>query len=172
MTPDFNLEDSDSFAFCHHHESESRVKLDSQGNPRIVLQCIACGKRMSKDISTENFSEAQLDSMPKWDMELQKRFYALAGIAWYEQKKSKEGVAQPESSEDYLLSEKWKNISVRVMERAKMTCEGCGLKPATQIHHLTYRRFGDEMLFDLVAVCEECRGKINSNTGNTGPEAS
>lgn len=170
MNPEFNVEDAESFALCHHHESESRLKLDSQGNPRIVLQCIACGKRMSKDISAENFSTAQLDSMPKWDMELQQRFYALAGIAWYEQKKSKDGFAQLENSEDYLLSEKWKNISNRVMQRAKKICEGCGLKPAIQIHHLTYRRFGDEMLFDLVAVCEECRGKINSHTGNAGPE--
>ncbi|MEI6322000.1 MAG: hypothetical protein WCP60_02710 [bacterium] len=170
MITEFNLEDTESITPCHHYESESRIKLDSMGNPRIVLQCITCGKRMSKDISTENFTPAQLDAMPRWDAQLQKKFYALAGIAWYEQKKANDGASLPKDSEDYLLSDKWKGICDKVMARAKMTCEGCGSKPAVQVHHLTYRRFGDEMLFDLVAVCEECRGKINSHTGNAGPE--
>lgn len=160
MTPEFHLEDTNTA--CHHYESESRVKLDSLGNPHFVLQCVDCGKRMSKDISAKNFTPAQLESMPKWDLELQKKFHAAAQIAWYEQKDPTEGIGKLKDYETHLLSQKWKEMCERVMDRANRTCEGCRLKPAVMVHHLTFKRFGDEMLFDLVAICDDCRSKLHS----------
>ena len=37
----------------------------------------------------------------------------------------------------------------------------CRKKPATQVHHLTYKRVGREMLFDLVAVCADCHEVVH-----------
>ena len=64
----------------------------------------------------------------------------------------------------YLKSEEWQNLRLKVLARAKHICEGCGEQPATHVHHLTYDRFGNEMLFDLVAVCESCHKKIHKQT--------
>lgn len=159
MTTELETEESGYIPECHHHESESRVKLDSLGRAQIVLQCITCGKRMSKDIPTDHLTPAQLEAMPKWDMELQRRFHASDQIAWYEEE---EEIRKLRDYGDYLLSDKWKAIRQKVMERAKNTCEGCGVKPADLVHHLTFKRFGNEMLFDLVAICEDCRIKLHA----------
>jgi 5-methylcytosine-specific restriction endonuclease McrA len=53
----------------------------------------------------------------------------------------------------YLNSDRWREKREKVMRRANFVCEGCGNAKATDAHHLTYRRVGDEMLFDLVALC-------------------
>jgi hypothetical protein len=31
----------------------------------------------------------------------------------------------------------------------------------SHVHHLNYQRLGDEMLFDLVALCEGCHQKLH-----------
>jgi len=61
----------------------------------------------------------------------------------------------------YLTTPEWRERRRRVMQRAGHMCEGCGIQRATQVHHLTYKRVGREMLFDLVAICDECHEAIH-----------
>jgi 5-methylcytosine-specific restriction endonuclease McrA len=63
---------------------------------------------------------------------------------------------------DHLASDRWRELRRLVMARCHGTCEGCGERPAVQIHHLTYERLGNEMLFDLVAVCMTCHETIHN----------
>jgi 5-methylcytosine-specific restriction endonuclease McrA len=63
--------------------------------------------------------------------------------------------------EEYLKTPAWHARRNRVLLRAGHRCEGCGQQPATQVHHLTYRRLGHEMLFDLVAICRDCHHTIH-----------
>jgi 5-methylcytosine-specific restriction endonuclease McrA len=62
---------------------------------------------------------------------------------------------------EYLQGDVWRAKRARVLERAGGLCEGCREQPATQVHHLHYRRVFDELLFDLVAVCDECHAKLH-----------
>jgi 5-methylcytosine-specific restriction endonuclease McrA len=61
----------------------------------------------------------------------------------------------------YLLSPQWMEKRRLVFDRCRGLCEGCRNSKAVQVHHLTYVRVGDEMLFDLVAVCLDCHEKIH-----------
>jgi hypothetical protein len=61
----------------------------------------------------------------------------------------------------YLWSPEWRDRRARVMQRAGTLCEGCLEQRATQVHHLTYERKYREMLFDLVAVCDNCHAEIH-----------
>lgn len=61
----------------------------------------------------------------------------------------------------YLLSPRWREKRERVMRRANGICEGCGVAPAAQVHHLTYVRIYEEMLFDLVAICVPCHESVH-----------
>ena len=63
--------------------------------------------------------------------------------------------------ESYLQTGAWRERRKRVMERTRGLCEGCGQRRATQVHHLTYERVGAEMLFDLVAICDDCHARIH-----------
>jgi 5-methylcytosine-specific restriction endonuclease McrA len=58
----------------------------------------------------------------------------------------------------FLSTDKWADKRVKVLKRAHYTCEGCGRENvALEVHHLNYDRpWGDEWLFDLVAVCADC----------------
>ena len=64
----------------------------------------------------------------------------------------------------YLKSEQWQSLRKKVIGRAHGICEGCGNKTATDVHHLTYHRLGNEMLFDLVAVCKDCHIAIHKQS--------
>jgi hypothetical protein len=70
--------------------------------------------------------------------------------------------------DEHLRSSAWAALRSRVLFRADHICEGCGQHRATQVHHLTYRRLGHEMLFDLVAVCDACHAAIHPVERNTG----
>lgn len=57
--------------------------------------------------------------------------------------------------EIYLKTDKWKLIRSQVLERDCETCQKCG-NPGWQIHHLTYIRWRNERLEDLITLCDEC----------------
>lgn len=71
--------------------------------------------------------------------------------------------------EAVLQSPEWKEKRRLVLIRCKGVCEGCGQRPATEIHHLTYAMLGREMLFQLVGVCDHCHAEIHSEKTERPP---
>jgi len=63
--------------------------------------------------------------------------------------------------DDYLRSDAWRAVRYKVMERAGYCCEGCGIGPATAVHHLIYEHIGAEFLWELVAVCDACHKRAH-----------
>ena len=49
----------------------------------------------------------------------------------------------------------WQTLRAEVLVRDGWTCRTCG-DEATEVHHLTYERFWNERLEDLIAVCRDC----------------
>lgn len=78
-------------------------------------------------------------------------------------RQSKNSAEWWERYNEYLLSDQWKSIRAKVLARANNTCEGCGDRPAAQVHHLTYDHVFDEFLFELVAVCDRCHTRIHED---------
>jgi 5-methylcytosine-specific restriction endonuclease McrA len=75
-----------------------------------------------------------------------------------------------ERYEAHLKSDKWRVMRARVLKRDGGICQGCLTNKVTQVHHLTYDRMGDEMMFDLVSVCGDCHDRIHdrNDPGPTG----
>lgn len=63
---------------------------------------------------------------------------------------------------EYLLSPEWRLKRKEVLGRDWHTCCFCRKAPATQVHHLTYERVGDEPLEDLVSSCKPCHEEHHS----------
>ena len=61
---------------------------------------------------------------------------------------------------EYLQSYQWQDKRLRVLERDNYLCQSCLEQDATQVHHLTYKHVGNEPLFDLISVCDECHKSI------------
>jgi 5-methylcytosine-specific restriction endonuclease McrA len=61
----------------------------------------------------------------------------------------------------YLGSAFWRERREFILERANYTCEKCGKRRATEVHHLTYIRVFQELPADLVALCKPCHAEIH-----------
>ncbi len=56
----------------------------------------------------------------------------------------------------YLASNVWRGRRYWAIEDAKGICELCEDDWASDVHHLTYARFGNETPRDLMALCRRC----------------
>lgn len=65
----------------------------------------------------------------------------------------------------YLRSPAWASLRRQILLRAGFVCEGCGAKPAEEVHHLNYDHIGGEFLWELVAVCQECHHRLHPEHG-------
>lgn len=74
------------------------------------------------------------------------------------------------ANDPYYSSEQWARLRRLVIKRAAGRCEGCGEAEATQAHHLHYRTFGQEFLWDLRAVCRDCHERIHGIQRKTEQE--
>ena len=57
-------------------------------------------------------------------------------------------------------SSRWQVLRAQAMLRARGICEVCGDRVATQVHHVTYERLGNERPNDLLALCSGCHVTI------------
>lgn len=57
---------------------------------------------------------------------------------------------------EYILSDAWRAKRRQVIARAGGVCERCKKAPVQEVHHLTYDRFGAELLTDLAGLCQPC----------------
>ena len=58
--------------------------------------------------------------------------------------------------QEYLDSDEWKARSERILVSSNWECQQCHKYEATQVHHLTYARVGNELDEDLIALCSRC----------------
>lgn len=56
---------------------------------------------------------------------------------------------------EYMHSSSWEAVRQLVLKRDGRLCRTCTV-PGSHVHHITYRRFGQESLYDLVTLCAPC----------------
>ena len=58
--------------------------------------------------------------------------------------------------DDYISSAAWRAKRKQKLESVGHCCQviGCKLREELECHHLTYKRFGDERMDDLVILCD------------------
>ena len=166
---------------CSHEKTEYRKRQDSLKRPLIASQCTKCGKNTSNFVSAKKFSKEEIDAMPQWDDELEvscrAKIKAKSGERHLELKEQralqkelqreqyiKQEAERQSAYARYINSAEWQELRRKVIARANGKCEGCGNQPAANVHHLTYQRFGKEMLFDLAAVCKDCHKAIHKQS--------
>ena len=67
-------------------------------------------------------------------------------------------------NEQYYFSKKWLRKRQEVNRRCWGTCERCKAHPQTYVHHLSYARFEDEYLSDLLGLCSFCHAFIHGHS--------
>lgn len=134
---------------CGHDRIEVRNK---QGES--VAQCLECGQALwpmgEFDATAKPFDWAL------WRLTQSRAKAAREQLGWNE---STFSTLYHAAYNDYLESPEWRGLRDKVLNRADGRCECCQIEMATEIHHSTYRRVGNESLADLVALCRACHAR-------------
>lgn len=152
---------STAYEECRHAQSRLRRRTLSNGSTAYIHQCTKCGVSVGQSIARDRVPDAQ--NIPPWDDTLQERTRR--------RERENDGAQREEWSRryaQYLLSQEWRDKRQRVMRRAGGICEGCGTSKATQVHHLTYDHVFGELLFELVAICDDCHERAHGRNIDVG----
>lgn len=136
--------------------------------------CVTC-HRWKKNVSSRNLN---LDTLCWYDPELRdnrdlqqaqmrERIQVAVQDFLYEEREQQRQ-ERTLRYHQYLQTAEWKVICRKVHERANGICEGCRERPSQEVHHLTYDRIFNEMLFDLVALCSPCHRSIHKDKTRAG----
>ena len=68
--------------------------------------------------------------------------------------------------EEYLQSSHWKTLRKIMLESAGWKCKLCEAKGNLHVHHLNYENLGEELISDLVVLCNPCHRKIHGKSCN------
>lgn len=161
---------------CKHSTWEYRYRWVGKTR-RYYIQCLTCFDNRGA-IAKDSLVRIGVDSMSlaEFDETASKRQRDDLLAAYYEQKEPLEqkykNIAWERHEREvgqqrydytvYINSPKWKAIRQLVLERDNHICQGCRKNKATQVHHLTYDHFGDELLWELVSVCRRCHERCHS----------
>ena len=135
----------------------------------ICYQCRQCGRQSGPAIARA--AVVGWETLPHFDMQILETAWAKAG-AKYAYADSAKREERLRKYADYINSAEWSRKRSRVMMRARQgaafpMCEGCGDRPATEVHHLTYQNLGEEFLWELAAVCDHCHERLHhTNAAN------
>lgn len=146
---------------CKHENKRVRRRVVRGGALQLVRQCLRCGEAVGSPIAAKAL-EQEPASLESWDDDLKEQFRA-AREQQFEALKKQHREQLRGLHDGYLGSAQWKALRAKVFKRAQGVCEGCASAPATEVHHLTYARWGREMLFDLVAICEACHDAVHDS---------
>lgn len=146
------------------HEDKGLVAIKARGGALMYRrQCLICGDPETQWISRSTLGS--LDSIPLVLGDLKEQFEKTRLIAWQsiQERHAKVQLASSDTEyATYLASETWRAKRAKVFDRANGLCEGCREQPATQVHHLTYKHIQEEFLWELVAICDGCHGRVHN----------
>ena len=142
---------------CLHPQTELRERTLRNNSLQLVRQCLTCGYSVGTPVKRATVEGAVLP----FDQALADGFEAR-------RKASSDGIREKYNRETffdaygpYLASAAWAQKRELVFRRARGFCEGCGLVPPDQVHHLTYEHVGSEFLFELLALCHSCHERLH-----------
>lgn len=164
--PDTKISEEEYSAFSKSFEcvhGDSKLRWRNAKKQSVFLQCLNCGGTVGTAIKHSALSPSEYSSLGMWDEALAKNYSDLR-LQAYESKKQEKDTAWWDWYNSYLESPAWKAKREAVLIRENWKCQGCREKSATQVHHLSYEHAGNELLFELAAVCDECHDTVH--TGN------
>lgn len=142
---------------CAHPSKELRRTLTKGGGAYFGYRCVFCDERLGDWLPKKGIGNP--DELAIADPEGPAKFERTRRDAWrtvqHKYLEQRDGHISAEY-DAYLSSPDWKTRRDKVLARAKWVCEGCAEKAATQVHHLTYEHIFNELLWELVAVCDGC----------------
>lgn len=152
---------------CEHPKTELRHRTYSNGSTHYVDQCLRCGRQLrSYKHNSREVAQAKLNgTIPDFDQSLSDLFCELAHTT-YADRRSDNREGWLAWYDEYLKSPAWASKRTAVLRRDQHICQGCRERRATQVHHISYRNVGNELLFQLTSLCQQCHDRIHQEHSN------
>ena len=156
---------------CEIHEIQFVKRLNAAGHYYVKKQCLFCGETPSGTIKIKDIGgKEEMMLLPDYNEGMFKdwetNFYEELSDSIkekqkeYKERRKKDRLEWLESVKPYYNSEIWKIKREFVLKRDNYLCQACLTNKANQVHHLTYKHFGSEPLFELTSICKTCHDKI------------
>jgi len=142
--------------FCAHARTEIRQRVLSGGSTAVVRQCLECGAQVGPAIP----KAAAQQPLPPFDPDITAT-YERTRRGRILDRRIAEDDERRARYEQYMRSPEWQARRAKVLERDRYQCQACRERRANDVHHLHYRNFGREPLFDLVAICRPCHDALH-----------
>gem|GEM_PF-2634752 len=142
---------------CNHPYIVNVFYTNSNGSIAIREQCFNCGKLLAtppkkrSKLNEENihcFREELYNDRATKIKELMEYYGILFKGRWNKR--------YNEQYVEYLKSDAWWVIREKRLAIDNYLCHKCLTETATQVHHLTYERLGNELPEDLLSLCRTC----------------
>lgn len=157
-----------SIPFCDHPVHELRRRTDQTGRTFYQHQCLNCGGRVGNFVAKavaladgRQPTEFDFDFYERGQQEID-RYYREQAAAMHALLTAQR-LKERQEYEAYLQTDAWRAKRAEALIRDRGVCRGCFQRPATQAHHLTYAHLGDELLFELISVCNDCHERIHAD---------
>jgi len=155
------------FLPCEHPRAEPRRKRkNGSAQPYYRIQCPECGAPLSQQLGydlVEDF-RTTFGEIKDWDYSKEAEWLerrVRVGSLLVEHQNSRRDIAWWRQYEAYLASPEWRVKREAVLSRCNRVCQVCEKSPATEVHHVTYDRVGEEQDGDLMGVCRTCHEAIH-----------
>ena len=141
---------------CQHSHQELRRRVDRSGRPFYQWQCLDCGSGIGSAVAAA-IALADGATPPPFDEFIEAKW-------WLEADRLRENrrLMRKQAYGEYLETDAWQAKRAQVIARDKGVCQGCLSRRATQVHHLSYAHVGDELLFELISVCDQCHERLHA----------
>jgi 5-methylcytosine-specific restriction endonuclease McrA len=156
---------------CDHPEVRLTKFTKSNATVEFRRQCQACGAAVGCIKKTMITPEQMRAGIPDFDKTIIERRNLARSQRFAElhaereedrlQDEEERFRERREQYQAYLRSPAWARRRQLVMEREEGLCQGCRRSRAVEVHHRNYDHIGDELLFDLVALCSACHRKVH-----------
>jgi len=148
-------------------------RVISNGVSQVHIQCLSCGRSAAGPLKRADFPFWQ-DFVP-WGDSLQDRHNAWLQAQLQARQAAAQSAVQArlasreERQRAYhqwlLHSPDWRDLRQRVLIRDNRLCQACLLRPATDVHHLTYELGWLPPAWELRSVCRACHERMHDWDG-------
>lgn len=145
----------------HQHSRLVKVVAENTGAEMFTCQCVRCGGNATEWIPHRLVKHPEAVALRESKPPTTTELVAEERASLREMKREAYRLRRA-FYDNYLLSPQWQTLRRMVFARCQTRCEHCGLARATQVHHKTYDRLGNEQLDDLLGVCGPCHERLHS----------
>ena len=154
-------------AECSHPEPIPMLVKIADGREQVYRCCTLCGERVGTALSQKDrnwvtsLKELPAELVHSYASRRKKEKRAL--LLRLAREQFAERGRSTKAYQQYIASPEWKAMRDKIFERCGGLCEGCREQPAVEVHHLSYRHFMAEFLFELAGLCHECHERWHAS---------